>query len=99
LSREQTMRVYRLLQVDLAGRHDLGLAGLGGDIAALRCQLGQPVACGNRGGVPLSALRLCASARLVVETTSGEGRNAPAVIERALAALDKTVRLVSAILP
>ncbi len=94
LSREETMRVYRLLQVDPAGRHELDLAGSTGDIATLRCQLGQPVACGNRGGVPLSALRLCASARLVVEATSGEGRNAPAVIERALAALDKTVLLV-----
>lgn len=45
--------------------------------ASMRCGLGQPVACG--------ALRICSSARLVVE---GAG-NADAVIDRALAALDK----------
>jgi len=94
LNHEKTMQVYRLLQVDLVGRRDLDRTGFIGDIAALRCQLGQPVACGNRDGAPLSALRLCASARLIVEATAQDGRNASAVIERALAALDKTALLV-----
>ena len=88
LSREETTQVYRLLQIDLRDRYEDGA------IAALRCQLGQPVACGNRGGVPVSALRLCASARLVVEATAQGGRNAPAVIEQAVAALEKTALLV-----
>ena len=35
--------------------------------ASLRVQLGQPVACGYRRGQPAHALRLCASARLVVQ--------------------------------
>jgi hypothetical protein len=59
----------------------------------LRCQLGQPVACGQRDGVPVSALRLCASARLIVEATAQNGRQASAVIERALAVLEKTALL------
>lgn len=89
LSREQTARIYQLLQLDLTH------AGASiGKQAALRCQLGQPVACGSRDGMPVSALRLCASARLVAEAVS---RNAAAaVIEQALAALDKTAQLVRA---
>jgi hypothetical protein len=59
-------------------------------IAALRCQVGQPVPCGHRNGVPLSALRLCASARLVVEAASG---GAAQVIARAMAVLDKAAWL------
>lgn len=88
LSREETTHVYRLLQIDLSDRYEDDA------VAALRCQLGQPVACGNSGGVPVSALRVCASARLVVEATAQGGRNASAVIEKALAALDKTALLV-----
>jgi len=94
LTREETLRVYRLLQTDLAGQSNLNRTTLTGGIATLRCQLGQPVACGNRDGTPLSALRLCASARLIVEATAQDGRNASAVIERALAALDKTALLI-----
>src|SRR5258708_29529763 len=63
-------------------------------LRAFRCQLGQPVACGRRGGQPVSALRLCLSSRLIVEAV-GEGRRA-AVIERALAVLDKAVVLAHA---
>lgn len=51
---------------------------------ALRDQdvrLGQPVACG--------ALRLCASARLVVEAIGADGVGAGVVIDRALTALDR----------
>ena len=47
------------------------------ETASLRCSLGQPVASG--------ALRICSSARLVVEGVE----NGNAVIDRALAALDK----------
>lgn len=90
LSREQTMHIYRQLQTGQSGRCGPSEA------AALRCQLGQPVACGMRNGVPVSALRLCASARLVVEATAQEGRNMRAVINKAIAALDKTALLVRA---
>ena len=59
-----------------------------------RYQLGQPVSCGKRDGVPVSALRICASARLIVEATTGGGEKAARVIGKALAALDKAALLV-----
>ncbi len=83
LGREQTAQIYRLLQDDLGGTHDES-------IAALRCQLGQPVICGERDGIAVGALRICASARLAVEAATG---HRDAVIRRALAALDKAALL------
>ncbi len=58
------------------------------------CQLGQPVACGHRHGQPASALRLCASARLIVEATAGRGERSASVIARTLAALDRVAYAV-----
>lgn len=52
----------------------------------IRYQLGQPVVCGLRDGVSVSALRLCLSARLIVEAISLRS----GVIDKALKALDKT---------
>jgi len=85
LAREQSARIYRLLQQDLAGTDEA-------PVAALRCQLGQPVICGERDGLPVSALRICASARLAVEASAG---NRDAVIQRALSALDKAALLAA----
>jgi hypothetical protein len=99
LSREQTLRVYRLLQIDLSDHADADSLPFNNSIAALRCQLGQPVACGMRYGVAVSALRLCASARLVVEACEQGGENASSVIANALAALDKTALLVLPVEP
>ena len=79
LTRAETQDLYRQLADDAAGP---------------RCQLGQPVACGSRDGVPVSALRLCLSARLIVEATADGGAGAPQVIARALAALDKLAHLI-----
>ena len=53
-------------------------------------RLGQPVLCGQRNDRPISALRLCNSARLIVEGAGSGGAGAKAVIDRALAALDAT---------
>lgn len=88
LNRDQTMQVYRLLQVDVPEQR----SDIDADLAALRCQVGQPVACGECDGVPVSALRVCASARLVVEAAATD--NGDAIIQRALAALDKAGALV-----
>lgn len=51
-------------------------------------RLGQPVACGAIDGAPVSALRLCASARGVVDAVGEGGIGAEAMIGRALEALD-----------
>ncbi|HXP75741.1 MAG TPA: hypothetical protein VN823_16485 [Stellaceae bacterium] len=90
LRREETARVYAALAQDQS-EHGGSRA-----TAALRCQVGQPVPCGQRGGVPVSALRLCASARLVVEAASGRSAGAAAVIARAMAVLDKAAWLAAA---
>jgi hypothetical protein len=94
LTREETTQVYRLLQMDLTTLPDCDGIDLDGGIASYRCQLGQPVACGKRDGTAVSALRLCASARLIVEATSG---NSAAVMARAMAALDKVALLVKSL--
>lgn len=90
LTGDETQEIYRLLQCDLsdaaspADRHPA---------SGLRCQLGQPVTCGMRDGVALSALRICTSSRLVVEAMAAGG--AATIIQRLMAALDKTAWLVS----
>jgi len=58
------------------------------------CHLGQPVACGRHDGRAVSALRLCASARLAAEATAQGGTRAGAVIARAMGVLDRAARLV-----
>jgi hypothetical protein len=95
LSREETTQVYRLLQTDLYDIH--GKDGVIPDqsIAGLRCQLGQAVACGEQEGMPTSALRICTSARLIVEAISG--RRSDAVIQRALTVLDKAAALADSL--
>ncbi len=85
LGLDETAQVYRLLQADLSS------CGLVDELASLRCQLGKPVLCGSRDGKAVSALRLCASARLVIEAGAGNGDR---VIGRALAALDKTALII-----
>ncbi len=97
LDRAETAAVYHWLGRDAAedlgfDRRDPGYA-----IAARRSQIGQPVACGTRDRQPVSALRLCASARLVVEATAGGRAAEDAVIDRALFVLDKTALLARAL--
>ncbi|HQU16779.1 MAG: hypothetical protein B7Z66_11125 [Chromatiales bacterium 21-64-14] len=89
LSHTESAAVFRLLSH--SARSDTGV-----DVqSSLRCQLGQPVGCGTRDGVAVSALRLCASARLVVEGAADGGRQGAAVIARAMTALDKAARIAA----
>ena len=90
LDRNQVQQIYRQLQfpVQIEGT-DPATA----DRAALRCQLGQPVLCGARDGVEISALRLCASSRIIIEACSSES-SAVGVIQRALQVLRKTESLI-----
>jgi hypothetical protein len=89
LSAEETLHVYRQLSVDQAFNPEHPDAQL----AAMRCQLGQPVACGKRNGTAVSALRLCISARLIVQAAA-DGDKGAAVIAAAMAVLDKTGLLI-----
>ncbi|MDP1594653.1 MAG: hypothetical protein Q8L80_10495 [Gallionella sp.] len=80
LNRDQMLQIYRQLPMDVDGA------------VSLRCQLGQPVACGTREGVPVSALRLCISARLIGDAYEEKGIDG--VIDEAWAALDKIAWLL-----
>jgi hypothetical protein len=94
ISAEETLGVHRLMAMDLGGW--ARAVGEGPDrqaAASLRVQLGQPVSCGQRAGAPVSALRLCASARLAVDALGPGGRGPRAIIDDALAALDKAAWL------
>lgn len=83
LPRTETERLYQALRSPSS------------DKTTRRFQLGQPVPCGNRDRVPISALRLCVSAPMIVATCQGAGPDA--VITDALAALDQLHKLCSCI--
>ncbi|MCX7103455.1 MAG: hypothetical protein NTX38_18720 [Methylobacter sp.] len=90
LSREQTGIVYQQLMTTLkTARPDPFKT----DIASTRCQFGQPVACGIRNDIPVSALRLCLSSRLIAEASTGADKSL-VLIKQALKALDKTTLLI-----
>ena len=82
MDRSRTQKIYRQLQQDMSDIDD-------SVIARLRCQLGQPVACGVREGVEVGALRLCIGARQVGD------EKLPGVISDAMLALDKAAWLSS----
>lgn len=97
LERDQTLRIYQLLQTDLSTRKEFGGDKDESYLAGLRCQLGQPVSCGQRDGVPVSALRICVSMRMIVQATANDGRDTQGIIDFAIAALDKTTLLVKSL--
>lgn len=90
-TREETMQLYQCMQQDM--REHSKIPPEIGELAAKRCFLGQPVMCGTRDGISLSALRLNIDARLIVDALSPEGRGAEAVITEALLLLDKAALL------
>ncbi|MCX7113827.1 MAG: hypothetical protein NTX45_27880 [Proteobacteria bacterium] len=78
LSRDETSWIYRSLPRGSVQGDD-----------ALCCHLGQPVVCGFHNKIPVSALRLCLSARLIVEGIHEGGQPAASVIDKSMEALDK----------
>ena len=95
LNPEDTLALHRLMAMDLGGwARAVGEAAPSQTSAGMRIQLGQPVSCGHRAGAPIRVLRLCASARVAVDALAPGGRGPQAVIDDALAALDKAAWLV-----
>ncbi len=86
LSLKETHWVYQALQRDEMQQP-----------AALRFQLGQPVACGLRNGMPVNALRICISAQMIVDATSNQGQGATIIIKRALGALTRAAQLTNSL--
>ncbi len=90
----QTVFPFQLYRSTVSGRHPLDAEETQKvyrslPTAAPRCQLGQPVNyCTGR-----NALRLCVSARLVVQAAAHNGAYADSIIAQALAALDQAACL------
>lgn len=84
LDRGETQKIYRQLQ-----QPRIQQSGSAGELC---CQFGQPVACGMRDGVAVSAQRLCISARQISDAAEQNG--IAGLIDEALAALDKTAALI-----
>ncbi|HUN45489.1 MAG TPA: hypothetical protein VMU85_03165 [Stellaceae bacterium] len=87
--REEMARIYKLLASDIADPLGLRAGDPHWNLAVQRCEVGQPVLCGSRNGILTSALRLCASARLIVEGVAAGRLDRNPVIRRALVVLDK----------
>ena len=83
LRREETERLQQALLNPAAGGR--------------RFQVGQAVACGVRDGVPVSALRLCVSARMLVAACAGEREGGERALADAVAALDEIALMVKKI--
>jgi len=77
LTREETGALYR--QMQQAQGAERALVPVTG-AAGMRFQLGQPVPCGLQDGVPVSALRMCSSARLVTQTLAARQSVAHAML-------------------
>lgn len=92
LSAEETLVVYKQLSISI-DNECFNLQGRHKAIAALRCQTGQPVACGKRNGLDISALRLCISTRHIV-TANSEENSCQSIIDAALFVLDKIALLI-----
>ncbi len=84
LQPDETEQVHRALQ-------------LAGDLhGGRRFQLGQPVACGLRDAVEVSALRLCVGAPMLVAACTGGEAAVEAALGAALAAFDRIGELLAA---
>ncbi len=88
LTHEEAVQVYHLLQQDLGDYPGVSIEPA---CIRLRYQLGQPIKGGVRDGIATGALRLCVSARLIVEAVQAGAREK--VLEQAMAALDKAAEL------
>lgn len=80
LMREETLRLYRALRSP--------------EGTETRFMLGQPVSCGERDGIPLSALRIGASAAMISSAFQRRDADARAAIGDAMAALDRLATLL-----
>ena len=93
LDRNEVSEIYQRMKE--VTNHLPGIPAAMRRVTGTRCQLGQPVACGVRDGVPISALRLCIDMRLIVEALSAKGCGGDVVIANALRVLDKAAMLAA----
>ncbi|NCN69880.1 MAG: hypothetical protein GW907_01855 [Betaproteobacteria bacterium] len=88
-------RVLTLDEMTLVYRQLRSAQGAYGALST-RFALGQPVSCGMQDGQPVSALRLCSSARWVTESVAARQPVGQAIAD-AMLALNRIVQLVQAL--
>ncbi len=91
LSREETRQIYQQLQFPVSADF---APEINPALARLRCQLGQPVLCGTQYGMEVSAVRLCASSRIIIEACAEGSVSSGQVIQRVLQVLEKAESLI-----
>jgi hypothetical protein len=96
-NREQAVGLHRDLQSPAVAGGGMNEPPSGGRAALTRFQLGQPVQCGLRGATPVSALRLCASARMIATAWRHQDADAETAIAESAAALDRIALRVDAL--
>lgn len=94
LTHLELLEIYQRLQSGANDLAQLNNCSVDTKVEVLRCQLGQPVFYATYNGQAVSALRLCLSARLIVEASINHGENANKMIQRALSVLDYVGELV-----
>lgn len=85
----QTKRIYDHLCQDSTVKAKMP----GDSMLSVRCEVGQPVPCGELEGVQVAALRLCLSARLIVEAINAGERGMKHLFDRSLLVLEKVAFL------
>ena len=86
LNPEQTRLIYQQLQMPSADEEN--------QTHTQRYQLGQPVLCGTRQGIPVSALRLCASSRLITEACGSDETATEQVLQRVRDSISRIIYLI-----
>jgi len=90
LCRDETALLHRQMQ---GADFTPGSFSSAAEIETMRFQLGQPVRCGMRGEIPVSALRICSSARWAAEGAS-DSQGTSRAVRQAMLAFDKMALLV-----
>ena len=94
LNHQETLQIHQWLQMNPINKNRPDIKTIDANVETMQCQLGQPVFIGCHEDQPISGLRLCLSARLIVEGAANNEKYGNDVIQTALSALDKVGLLI-----
>ena len=94
LTQYETQQIYQWLQMSPINSKRPDTKVIDANVEIMQCLLGQPVIIGSDNGLPITALRLSLSSRLIVEGHSNKEASANHVIQSALSMLDNVGLLI-----
>lgn len=94
LNHQETLQIHQWLQMNPINKNRPDIKTIDANVETMQCQLGQPVFIGRHEGQPISGLRLCLSARLIVDGAANNEKYGNDVIQTALSALDNVGLLI-----